>query len=346
MVAETGAFHNLADKGVAVGMDSRGTQSEENVSGLHGRSIRQDRSGIVASGVDGADSSTNGIVRILDEETWHLGRLTTDEGTASLHTSLRNTGDEGRSRLDVEVTAGVAVQEEKRLRTLDDKIVDVHGNKVDTDSVVDTHDVRDLKLRAHSINSSNYGRGVWVIGWVRSSKREGTSKTTDHCVGTGTTSAGHGGLDAVHQLVTSVDRDTCGGVCEALLGLLFLRISEGTVGNVLAVMHALEVDRGDTDVTLANGLLQGLSSRGSGDDTSTGALQLVANQRRTCVEDHSVLWGRIQSNGASLGVRARISFCDSDDSRSKLGLDFNGDTIQPVFRTSNHDLSEVGILAE
>ena len=117
--------------------------------------MREDGTSVVARGVDSADSGTDGVVGVVNEEAGHLSGLTANQSATGLDTALGNTGDEGRSGGDVEVTARVAVQEEEGLGTLDDEIVDVHGDEIDTDGIVDANGVGDLELGADSVNGSD-----------------------------------------------------------------------------------------------------------------------------------------------------------------------------------------------
>ena len=61
------------------------------------------------------------------------------------------------------MAAGVAVQEEEGLGALDDEVVDVHGDKVDANCVVDAHGVGDLELGADAVNGTDQRRREGVV---------------------------------------------------------------------------------------------------------------------------------------------------------------------------------------
>ena len=62
----------------------------------------------------------------------HLSGLSTDESTSSVETASGDTLDDGSSDVDVELGARKVVEEVERLGSLNDQIVDRHGDEIDS----------------------------------------------------------------------------------------------------------------------------------------------------------------------------------------------------------------------
>jgi hypothetical protein len=62
----------------------------------------------------------------------HLGRLTPDQGATGLETPLGDPSDDVGSDGHVELGARKVVQEVQRLGSLNDEIINRHGDEVDT----------------------------------------------------------------------------------------------------------------------------------------------------------------------------------------------------------------------
>lgn len=67
----------------------------------------------------------------------HLGRLSAAEPAAGQLASAHNPAHQGVHPLLVDSPAGNVVQEDHRLCSADKQVIDVHGDKVDPDGVVD-----------------------------------------------------------------------------------------------------------------------------------------------------------------------------------------------------------------
>lgn len=123
-------------------------------------------------------------------------------------------------------------------------------------------------------------------------------------------------------------------------------LAKGTVGNVFAVEHVLEVDGGDAHVALADGFFEG-GGRGCGrDDSAAGGLQLVAGQGGAGVEDQGGLRHGVQGDGLALGVGVGVASSHGDDGGREVGLEVDRDAVQPVLGAGHHDLSQVGVVAQ
>ena len=69
--------------------------------------------------------------------------------------SLCYTFNESSGMLGIQLAAPIVIEEHQGLGTLDYEIVDVHGNEIDTDSVVLVHSLSDHELGSYSVDRSN-----------------------------------------------------------------------------------------------------------------------------------------------------------------------------------------------
>ena len=74
----------------------------------------------------------------------HLGGLAADKRAAGLTAPIRDTGDHGSGDIAFEMAGREVIKKEERFRTLHDKIVDAHCNKIDADGVVNSRREREL----------------------------------------------------------------------------------------------------------------------------------------------------------------------------------------------------------
>ena len=136
----------------------------------------------------------------------HLRRLAADQRAAGHRGSHSATpGDHGTAAsIDVSSFAsGEIVEEEQRLGTLNDEIVDAHRDEVDADRVVPAGVDGDLELGANTVVGSDQDR-VLEAGRL---EVEQTAKTADVGVGAGPPRGGDERLDRPHQCIASVDVD-------------------------------------------------------------------------------------------------------------------------------------------
>ena len=110
--------------------------------------------------VYGADAKAGEIVVAFGIHARHFGRLAADQRAARLPASFGDRGDDLRRDGIVELPGRVIVEEEQRLRALDDQIVGAHGDKVDPDAVVPACLDRQLELGADSVIGGDEQRVV------------------------------------------------------------------------------------------------------------------------------------------------------------------------------------------
>eukprot|EP00123_Amoebidium_parasiticum_P017204 comp23753_c0_seq1/m.41054 comp23753_c0_seq1/g.41054 ORF comp23753_c0_seq1/g.41054 comp23753_c0_seq1/m.41054 type:complete len:406 (+) comp23753_c0_seq1:1129-2346(+) len=178
---------------------------------------------------------------------------------------MRNTLNHVSSNVDGELSACVVVEEEERFGTLNDQIVDRHGYKILTDSVVLADQVCNLQLGAHTV-SARHKNGVLV---ANSRKVKQSTKPAQLCITAGAACGLAVGLDPLHKTVASIDVHTSHGIGHRLL--LWCAI-QCLVGNVPAVVHALKAELGETLVGLLGCLPEGVCHGRDCKDTATAGL--------------------------------------------------------------------------
>jgi hypothetical protein len=87
-----------------------------------------------------------------------LGRLPADQRAAGKLAPLRDALHDIGGDVDVEALADEVVEEEQRLGTLDQDVVDAHRDKIDPDRVVAVQRERKLELRADAVGPRDQDR--------------------------------------------------------------------------------------------------------------------------------------------------------------------------------------------
>ncbi len=85
--------------------------------------------------LDRADGESGEIEVLACIHAGHFGGLAADQRRAGLAAALGDARDDSRPGLRVELPGGEIIEEEQRLRPLDDEVVDAHGDQVDADRV-------------------------------------------------------------------------------------------------------------------------------------------------------------------------------------------------------------------
>src|SRR5262249_57226035 len=83
---------------------------------------------------------------------------TADERTTGLAAALRDTGNDGARRLDLELPGREVVEEEQRLCSLRQEVVHAHSHEVDADAGMPTGVDGDIELGADAVVASATGR--------------------------------------------------------------------------------------------------------------------------------------------------------------------------------------------
>ncbi len=112
----------------------------------------------------------------------------------------------------VEPACGKIVEKQKRLRALDDDVVDAHRDQIDADRVVDAALDRDLHLGADAVVGGDENR-VDESGRFQIEK---AAKSAQFRVGAGPARRARHGFDPVDEAIADIDVDAGVGVGQRL----------------------------------------------------------------------------------------------------------------------------------
>ena len=107
---------------------------------------------------DRADRKSGEVEIALGIEPRHLRRLAADQGAADSLAGTRDAFDHGRRVVDVQLAAGVVVEEEQRLGALHDDVVDAHRDQVLADAGEEARVDGDLELGADAVGRGDQHR--------------------------------------------------------------------------------------------------------------------------------------------------------------------------------------------
>ena len=137
-----------------------------------------------------------------------LGCLSAYQGAARLHAAFGNARHKLRHLFGYVLSYGYVVQEEQRLCSAADDVVDAHGNAVYAYGVVLAEDLRYALLGAHAVGAGDQYRLLHALN-VRGEQPAEASYSGDHAGDVGLFYQGPYELDA---LVARFDIHACGGV--------------------------------------------------------------------------------------------------------------------------------------
>ncbi len=177
-------------------MRTRGGEPEDHVAGHDGRAVDDARL------LDRAHRETGEVVLALRIHARHLRRLASDERAAGLLATPGDALDDLRGGADVELAAGEIVEEEKRLRALDENVVDAHRHEVDAHRVVAAELECQLELGAHPVGARHQHRIAKALADLE--QRPEAADAGEHLRAHGALGEG---LDALDQRVARVDVD-------------------------------------------------------------------------------------------------------------------------------------------
>ena len=194
---------DVADQGVAVGVDARGRQSDEHVTGTDLLGSEQLR------GLDGTGGGTGDIVLIDSEQSRVFGGLPADECDSGRSTGVGDSAHDIGDAFGHDLAAGDVVGHEQGAGAADDDVVDDHAHEVVADGVVLIHGLRDGDLRAHPVGRRGEQRTFEVLehGDVEESG-ESAHPTHDR----GVVGGRDGGLHQFDGAVSGLDVDAGGGI--------------------------------------------------------------------------------------------------------------------------------------
>ena len=141
-----------AGEGVAVGVEARRAQAEQDVT-------RPQRcAGDEAVPFDHADDEARDVVLAFRVEARHLGRLAADEGAPVLEAGGRDAFHHPRDHVGRERAGGEVVQEEQRFGALHEDVVDAVVDEALPHGVVAPGHERHLQLRADAVRARHEDR--------------------------------------------------------------------------------------------------------------------------------------------------------------------------------------------
>jgi len=132
-------------------MQAIGMQPEKNVTGAYA-------CGQCLAALHGTDGETGEIEVRRAIHAWHLRGLAADQGTSAGSASGGDSIDDTLRDLHVKRSHSKIIQEEQRLGTPTDQIVNAHGDKINADCVDSTGIDGDTKLGADTVGGGDANR--------------------------------------------------------------------------------------------------------------------------------------------------------------------------------------------
>ncbi len=185
-------------------MDAGRRQPEHRVSGLESASRQQ------CSALGRADRKAREVEVAVGVEARHLRGLAPDQRAAGLGATRGDPPDDRFGDALVELAGGEIVEEQQRLRALDDDVVDAHRDEVDPDRVADPALDRDFHLGADAVVGGDQDR----IDEPGRLEVEQAAEAAQFRVRPRPAGRARQRLDPVHQPVAGVDIDPGVGIGE------------------------------------------------------------------------------------------------------------------------------------
>ena len=108
--------------------------------------------------LDRADGKAGEIVVARRIDPRHLGGLAADQRAARLLAAFGDAADHRLGHAEIELAGGEIVEKEQRLGALHDDVVDVHGDEVDADAVMNAGLDGELELGADAVGGGDQHR--------------------------------------------------------------------------------------------------------------------------------------------------------------------------------------------
>ncbi len=138
----------------------------------------------------------------------HFGGFAANQGATGLSAALGNPLNHCRRSFDIQLAGGEIIEEEQRLSTLHDQVIDTHGNEINADRIVLSSINGDLQFRPDTVIGSNQNR----IPEPGRFKIEQTAKTADLAVSARSPGGFDCRLDAFNQRIARINIDTGIGI--------------------------------------------------------------------------------------------------------------------------------------
>ena len=132
----------------------------------------------VVHALGGADRKSGKIIIAVLVDPRHLGGFPADQGTAGHPAPIGNASDNRFGDFVVELGAGEIVEEEQRLSTHDDDVIDAHRDQIDADVVVGIVIQNQFELRPDTVGPG-YQHGILITLSRQSKQASEASETAD-----------------------------------------------------------------------------------------------------------------------------------------------------------------------
>ena len=193
---------NFAHQRETVGVYARGGQGDDDIARLH-RGVVQN-----LCLVHDADGEAGQVVLVLGHHAGVLGGLAAYEGAARLDAAFGHALDDLGNLLRDVLAAGDVVEENQRLGTGADDVVDAHGHAVDADGVMLVQQHGDAQLGADAVSAGNQN-GMLHAGAVQLKQTAEAAQTADAALGH---RAGYILLHQLNRAVPGGNIHACSGV--------------------------------------------------------------------------------------------------------------------------------------
>lgn len=190
--------HDSSNQGKAVGMQAVRGKAKNDIAGGGGRA------GERLAALHGADSESRQVIVPLAIHSRHFCRFAADQSASGAPAAFRNAGDDRLGYGNIQLAGGEIIKKKQRLRPLNHKIVDAHGNQINSDAVMTAHRGGQLELRSDAVGRGDKD-GISVAG---SPDVEETGKAAKLGDNPGARRRAGERLDRLHQCLTGIDIDT------------------------------------------------------------------------------------------------------------------------------------------
>src|SRR5690606_31623436 len=179
-----------------------------------------------------ANRETGKIVIAVAVHARHFSGFTADQRRTGLTASFGNARNDVHALVRRKLAGRKIIEEEKWLGTLNNEIVDAHGNQIDAHRVVLVGVDGDLQLGADAVIGGNEHRVLEACGL----EVEQAAKAADLSVRTGAARGPHERLDLLDHKVAGIDVDASLRIGQAIMGS---RLVGGLIGGLVFHGHGL-----------------------------------------------------------------------------------------------------------
>lgn len=257
-------------------MNSRGGNTDENITGLDLGQTRQD---LVP--FDGANNKASSVVVTLGVDAGHFGSFAANERTSRLQASINDALDHIPGLQDIQLPARKVVEEKQRIRSLSQHIVHIHGNEIDANRIMDPCALSNFELGADAVGSRDKNGIFETAGF----QVKGPAETSNVGIRAHTPGRFDKRFDKVHQAVAGINVHSRRSIGKALLsgGV------QSTLSNVLPELNSFKANTLDSFISLGNGFLDRRGNPGDSQDTAARSVQLAVLEVRAGVENNGCL---------------------------------------------------------